>query len=277
MKKIILAVSFLALSFNLLPKAFATIGAVSTATGGSGRGAIEPVDGILLNPATISDLPNKYFSVNYSPDQWALAVSDNGQEVYLPAALKFIKTQTSLLNTQQLGLSFASRRWKKVSFGGSASMMEYTNYISTALEQKYRQTTLDLAATYALATNLGIGLVANKVGSSKIDLSENLQVQKTTAIGFSYTYQNFARFRFDIETAPDNRADKLNYMFGIENYINDWVVFRIGYQINKVVVKDYFTVGVGFAGPQFGLHYAFISNTADKAEDKHLIDLGIPF
>ncbi len=274
MKKLFL---LLAASLIFLPQSFATIGAVSTATGGTGRGAIEPVDGILLNPATISDMPTKNFTFNYSPDQWALTVSDNGKDSYLPAAIKFVKGHNTIIDTQQLGLSFASRRWKKIAIGATGSMVEYTNYFSNAIEQKYRQSSLDLALTYAAATNFGIGFVANKVSSTPIKLDESLQVQRTMAIGFSYTYQNFSRFRFDLETGPDNKTDNLVYMLGLENYINDWVVFRLGYQTNKVLAKDFITAGVGFSGPQFGLHYAYISNTADKSEDKHLIDLGIPF
>jgi len=257
------------------------VGAVSTATGGTGRGAVEAIDGVLLNPATISDLPSKNFSYNYSQDHWALSVTDNGQEVYLPAALKFIKTKTATLDTQQMGLSLASRRWSKMAFGATASMLEYTHYLSGSLssrtEKKLRQTSLDVAATLALATNLGLGFVASKVSSSPVDLAENLQIQKTLALGLSYTYQNFARLRFDIESAPDNKTDKLVYMLGLENYLNDWVIFRLGYQNNNVLSKNYFTAGVGFTGPQFGLHYAYISNNANKSEDQHLFDLGIPF
>ncbi len=272
MKIIIFAISFL-----VITEVYAAVGAVSTATGGTGRGAVEPIDGILLNPATVSDLPTKNFSVNYSADAWAMTVSDNGKDVYLPAALRFVKTQTTAIDTQQLGLSFASRRWKKFAIGGTGSMMEYTNALTQTTEQKYRQTTLDLAMTYAASTNFGIGLVANKLSSNKIALAENLQAQQTLAVGLSYTYQNFARLRFDIESAPNNNTEKLNYMLGFENYINDWVVFRMGAQQNKVLNKDYISAGLGFAGPQFGLHYAFISNTEDKTEDKHLIDLGFPF
>lgn len=265
------------ISFVFVSQALAIVGAVSSATGGTGRGAVEPVDGILLNPATVSDLPTKNFSVNYSAEHWAMTVTDNGKDVYLPAALRFVKIHTSFIDTQQLGLSLASRRWKKFAIGGTGSMMEYTNYLSGTTEQKYRQTVLDLALTYAAAANFGIGLVANKLGSSKINLSETLQSQQTLALGMSYTYLNFARLRFDIESAPRNNTDKLTYMLGFENYINDWVVFRIGAQQNKALAKDFVTAGMGFAGPQFGLHYAYISNTADKSEDKHLIDLGFPF
>lgn len=256
---------------------FAVVGAVSTATGGSGRGAVEPVDGLLLNPAIISDLPTKNFSVNYSPDQMALTVSDNGKDAYFPAALQFIRTTDPVVDTQQLGLSFATDRWKKIALGATASMVEYTNYFSAGIEQKYRQSTFDLGATAAFSKNFGIGIIAKKLASGSVALPENLQIQKTLGFGMSYTYQNFARLRLDVESAPDNKTDKLVYMGGLENYINDYMVFRLGFQSNQVTTKDYFSAGLGFTGPQFGLHYAYISNVANKTEDKHLIDLGIPF
>jgi hypothetical protein len=267
----------LLLSLCFSQNTFAEIGAVSSATGGTGRGAVEPVDGVLLNPATITDLPHKYFSVNYSADAWALTVSDNGADSLFPAGLEFIKTTTTAVDTQQLGISFSTPRWKKIAIGGTVSMLEYTNFVTTGTEQKYRQTTFDLGATVAVSKNFGFGIVATKMASSSIDLPENLQIQKTMGAGISYTYQNFARLRFDVISGPNNTTDKLVYGVGFENYINDWLVFRLGYKTDNVVVKDYFTAGLGFAGPQFGLHYAYISNVSDKKEDKHLIDLSIPF
>lgn len=255
----------------------AAIGAVSTATGGTGRGAVESVDGVFLNPAMIGDLTSKNFSVSYSPDEWGMSVVDNGRESYFPAALDFIRTTTPTLDTQQLGLSFASRRWHRVSFGATASMYEYTNYLTPVTQEKYRQGILDVGATLAITPNIGFGIVAKKIASGQVNIAESRQVQKTIAIGMSYTYQNFARFRFDVESAPDNKTDKLVYMVGLENYINDFIVFRLGYQENNVLSKDYFSAGVGFSGPQFGLHYAYISNVSDKTEDQHLFDLNVPF
>jgi hypothetical protein len=268
---------FLAAGLFFQNRTQAAIGAVSTATGGTGRGAVEAVDGALLNPATIGDLTSKNFSVSYSPDEWGLSVVDNGRESYFPAALDFVRTSTPTLDTQQLGLSLASRRWHRLSFGATASMYEYTDYLTPVSQQKYRQGALDVAATVAVTSNFGFGVVAKKVASGQVPLAESRQVQKTTALGMSYTYQNFARFRFDVESAPNNKTDKLVYMMGLENYINDFIVFRLGYQDNQVLNKDYFSAGVGFSGPQFGLHYAYISNVSDKSEDQHLFDLNVPF
>jgi hypothetical protein len=272
-KSILILISCFTFSVN----SFGAIGAVSTATGGSGRGAIESVDGVLLNPAILSDLPRKNFSVNYSSDQWAMVVSDNGQDAYFPAAFSFLRTTATTVDTQQLGISFATPRWKKVALGGTASMVEYTNYFTGGIEQKYRQAAFDFAATVAFTKNFGIGLVAKKMASGSVALPETLQTPRTIGLGMSYTYMGFARLRFDVESAPDNKTDKLVFMGGLENYINDYVVFRLGHQNNQVTDKNYISAGLGFTGPQFGLHYAYISNTADKTEDKHLIDLGIPF
>ena len=258
-------------------QAFATIGAVTTATGGSGRGAVEPVDGVLINPAIITDFPDKNFSVNYSLDQWAVSISDNGKEAFFPAAFVFVNSKTDTIDTQQLGLTLATFRMKKFVIGTNLSMLDYTDHSFPLLEKRYKQAAADIGSTYAVSNNLGIGLVLKKIASNKIDLIEAEQAQQTAALGISYIFQGFARFRFDVESAPENKTDRLVYMAGIENFINDWVVFRFGYQNNNVVAKNYLSAGLGFSGPQFGVHYAYISNVADKTEDKHLIDLGIPF
>lgn len=257
--------------------AFCAVGAVTTATGGTGRGAIEPIDGVLLNPAVITDFPDKNFSVNYSVDQWAMSVSDNGKDAFFPAAFVFLNSKTDTIDTQQLGLTIASYRWHRFVLGTNLSMLDYTDHSSPALELRYKQAAADLGATYALGSNVGFGLVFNKVGSTRTDLAEAAQTQQTTSFGISYIFRGFARFRVDVESAPKNKTDRLVFMAGMENYLNDWMVFRMGYQNNNVVAKNYLTAGLGFQGPQFGVHYAYISNTADKTEDKHLIDLGIPF
>lgn len=274
MKKIILL--FLSvLSFNSITHA--DIGAISTATGGSGRGAVETVDGILLNPAFVAEFPTKNFSVNYSDDEWAMTVSDNGEDSYFPAALQFVNLKNATLETQKLGFSVALPRWKKLVLGTTLSMVEYTNSPTNATEFNYRQAVADMGLTYSISRDWALGFVANTVAASKVELASALQLQKTLSMGASYTYKNFARFRFDIESSVENKTDRLTYMYGLENYVNDWIIFRMGYQNNNELAKNYLTAGLGFAGPQFGLHYAYISDTKDKTDQKHLIDLGIPF
>ena len=156
-------------------------------------------------------------------------------------------------------------------------IIEYDLDSTKGLSSKYRQTVADLGATYAVSKNFAFGAVVYKLASSKTDLSSDLQKQNSIGLGMSYTYQNFVRFRFDIESAPECKEDRLVYMSGMETFLNDWMVLRFGYQNNNVLSKNFTSVGLGFSGPQFGFHYAYLSNPADRQDDRHSVDLGIPF
>ncbi|MFZ3231819.1 MAG: hypothetical protein WA160_16555 [Pseudobdellovibrio sp.] len=271
--------NFLILSVLLISNLSVAVplgGSVSMATGGAGRGTVETSDGVILNPAIVAQLPTKYISFNYSQEQTELSISDNGREALFPAALAFIRKEKDNLQTQDMALAVAYSPSKKLSFGLSAAMVEY-NLETAGAEVKYRQTVADLGMTYSFAKNFAFGIVSYKLASSKTDLSTVLQKQKTVGFGMNYTYQNFVRFRFDTESAPDNRTERLVYMGGIETFMNDWVVIRFGYQNNNVLSKNFTTAGLGFSGPQFGIHYAYLSNPADHDDDRHSVDLGIPF
>ncbi len=246
------------------------------ATGGSGRGATEPVDSVLLNPAMVSLLPTKFFSASYTSQQWGLTISDNGKDALFPAALAFVRSDVDDFKTQRLALALSYAYRKMISIGLNVSMYEYERS-QKYIDQKYRQTAADIGIAFSPMPNMGFGIVAYKAASSKVELEESLQKQKTIGVGAQYTFANAIRFRYDMESAPDNKTDRLVYMGGIETFLNDWVIFRVGYQNNNVVAKNYSSLGLGFTGPQFGLHYAYISNVADGSDDKHSIDLGIPF
>ena len=252
------------------------IGSVSAATGGTGRGTVEPVDGVLLNPASVAQIKSKFFSFNYSKEQMGVTISDNGREALFPAAIAYVSSEKDNLKTQDIAVVLAYSVLPQLSFGTTLSMVEYVQS-GLITEQKYRQTVGDLGVSYMVTKEISLGAVSNKAFSSKSDLDPQLQKQKSIGLGGNYTYQNFVRFRFDIESAPENKTDHLIYMAGIETFLNDWIVARVGYQNNNVVAKNFVTAGVGFSGPQFGIHYAYLTNVADQNEDRHSVDLGIPF
>lgn len=275
MKKLFLTTAVLLFSISTFATPV-TPGSVSTATGGAGRGTTEPIDGALLNPAMIGLMSSKILSATYTNQQWGITIADNGKEALFPAALSFVRSDVEGFKTQQVtvGLSYVFK--KMFAVGANLSLLEYSSEAINR-DQKYRQTVGDLGVMFSPGNDFGIGLVANKVASSSIDLDENLQKQQTLGLGLHYTYQSFIRFRFDVESGPKNKTERLVYMGGVETYMNDWMILRFGYQNNNVVSKNYSTVGLGFAGPQFSLHYAYISNVANNQDDQHSIDLGIPF
>ncbi len=251
-------------------------GSVSTGTGGSGRGTTEPIDGAQLNPAVIGLLSSKFLSATYTNQQWGVTIADNGKEALFPAAISFIRSDVEGFKTQQVtvGLSYVFK--KMFAIGLNGSLYEYSSEAINR-DEKYRQSAADVGLMFSPGAEFGLGLIAKKVASSTTTLDETLQTQQKIGLGAQYTYLSFIRFRFDIESGPKNKTERLVYMGGIETYMNDWMILRLGYQNNNVVSKNYTTAGLGFAGPQFGLHYAYISNVANNRDDQHSIDLGIPF
>ncbi len=251
-------------------------GAVSTATGGAGRGTNEAVDGVLLNPAIVAAMTNKQLTLDYKPHQWGLLIADNGRDSYFPAALAFVRSDIDDVKTQQLSLAIGYSYKKIISAGLNFSMLEY-DLTAHQLDQRYRQSVGDFGMIYSIGSGFAVGLVANKIFASKTELEPSLQKQKTVGLGGSYVFQNFLRLRFDVESDNDYQTKNVIYMGGLETFINDWMITRFGYQNNNINKKHYFTAGLGFSGPQFGLHYAYLSDVADSSNDQHSIDLGIPF
>lgn len=273
-KKTIIFAALLFMSQTVL--ASAIIGSVSTATGGTGRGAIEPIDGVLLNPASVSKIKTQFFAFNYSNEQMAVTISDNGKDALFPAALAFVRTDVNNLKTQDMALVLATSILPQLSLGSTISLVEYSTTINTA-EKKYRQTVADIGASFTVAKNISLGIVGYKVFASTAELEKSQQKQQLFAVGGSYTFDNFVRFRFDVESAPENKVDRLTYMAGLETYMNEWMIVRLGYQNNNVVSKNFTTAGLGFSGPQFGLHYGYLTNVSNRDEDRHTVDLGVPF
>ena len=253
-----------------------TIGSVSTATGGTGRGAIEPIDGVLLNPSSVAKIKTQFFSFNYSNEQMAVTIADNGKDALFPAAIAFVRTDKNDLRTQDMALVLAYSLMPRLSLGTTISLAEYMINLNNT-EQKYRQTISDIGISFSLARNISMGVVAYKVLSSDTELEKPLQKQQLIGFGGSYTFDNIVRFRFDLESAPENKFDRLTYMAGLETYLNDWMIIRLGYQNNNVVSKNFTTAGLGFSGPQFGLHYGYLTNVSNRNEDRHTVDLGVPF
>jgi len=277
MQKNIFISAAILLSFQISHASIEAIGAVSTATGGSGRGAFESVDGIYLNPAFLRDFRQQNFSYNYAGNTWALSMTDTGEDSFFPAGIQMISHKNDFVDTQKMGLTLALPRWKTIAVGATASLVEYTDKTGVLTDTKFRQGVLDIGMTAGFGDDFSVGFAMNKVSSSHVEFNEGLQLQKTMGLGLSYRVTDFSRLRADVESAPEYKTDRLVYMLGLENFINEWVIFRVGFQNNKVLSKDYFTAGLGFAGPQFTLHYAYIADTSDQTDQKHLIDLGIPF
>ena len=253
--------------------AFQPMGAVSGATGGSGAGSNDIIDGVFVNPATIALFGHKNFAASYSKEHLNVQFTDNGKDALFPAALLYTSNNLSGFKTKAFHLTMASAWWNQLGFGVDASAREIT---INATAEKYSQTVISTGLFYQ-NQGFGVGLVSKNKPLTNTALTDDLDQTATAVIGFSYIYDDFAKLKFDIESAEDQKVNKLIYMAGIETYLNDWIVTRIGYRNDNVHSLNYFTAGIGFNGPQFGLNYAYQSEARTTTDPLHTVDLNIPF
>ena len=271
MNKIIFFCS-LFISINIL--AIENTGAVSSATGGAGAGVLEEVDGTYLNPASIALFQKKSFAASFSKYHTNIHMSDNGRDAFFPAALAYTKSDENQIQTQSYHLVIAYAVLPNLSLGTDISLREIKLETMT---DKFRQTVVSPAICYLISEAFSAGLVWKNRALADTDLVDILDQNSTVVFGLGYVYDKFAKFRGDIETAEHEKTDKMIYKFGIETYLNDWIITRIGYQNDNAHSLNFFTAGVGFAGPQFGLHYAYQSEARNIRDPLHTIDLNISF
>lgn len=252
------------------------MGSVSAATGGTGVGAVEATDSVLINPATIAQIPTKYFSVGYAEKRWGATVSDNGKEALFPAALGYYRYSWDQLKREDISVGFAYSVSKPFAIGANVIFLKYDDLTKTN-QETHRQTVGDFGATYALNSNFAFGMLLKNFFSTTTDLSSALRRQQTSSLGMSYTFDNLSRFRFDIESNSNNKTDRLVFKYGVESFLNDWLVLRLGYQNNNAQSKNFKTAGIGFVGPQFSFHYAYLADVDESSNNRHSVDLGVPF
>ena len=269
-KIIFLAICYLSTSIF----AIENLGAVSAATGGAGVGVLEEVDGTYLNPASIALFPKKSFAISFSKFHTNIHMTDNGRDAFFPAGLSYTKTDENQMQTQAFHLTLAYAIAENFSIGLDTGLREITR---TGIDNTFRQTVVTPGMFFQISDSFSSGLVWKNKPLTNTDLPDALDQSSTLALGFGYIYEKFAKFRADIESASNEKTDKLIYKVGLETYLNDWIITRIGYQNDNVRAQNFFTAGLGFAGPQFGLHYAYQAEARNSRDTLHTIDLNIPF
>ncbi|WP_415061693.1 hypothetical protein [Bdellovibrio sp.] len=242
---------------------------ISAATGGTGRAAVEAGDASFLNPSALVHLRGHYLFSSFAKDEFAVTLSDNSEESFLPASLGYLNKKTEVtqgqLEQSDITLSLAEFVVDKLAFGMTG------HYFEQKLPQaSYRQINADLGLLYTPQPHIGWALVVYNAFGEKDDVPENLRLKTSVGGGFNYIYQNTVRFRLDA-------TSESLYMGGLETYINKFMITRLGYQNDTDHKRELITAGLGFKGPRFALNYAYQGNPQISGDYRHSVDLEIPF
>ncbi len=277
--------------FLVLPLLFAVqtssadySGAVTAGTGGAGRAAIEASEGPFNNPATIPYLNGYYFTSGIGSsvqngvvgNDLTLSLTDNMKETVLPTSLAYGQSVYNMdsgeqMAKRQLRLSFGGYWTKKIT-SGLAFIYQDDKMPTT----RFTQTNLTAGVEWVPNKDLGFAMVVENLmpASEAIPIANKLK--KTTGGGMVMNYMKLMRFKADVVSGPENNFLYPTLALGVENYLNKWIIFRVGAQRNNFEQFSLYTAGVGFVLPKFGLQFAYQTSQENPLATRHTVDLAVP-
>jgi hypothetical protein len=274
----------LILSFSISANAY--VGSVSAATGEAGRAAVEASETPYGNPASLAFLSGYYFaagfgaakkSVGGTAQDLAVSLTDNMRDTVLATSLSYVQNTNRPDSQSEEALS----RQFKLSFGnflrpGFAFGLAVNHKDDRLLESRFAQTNLQSGFLWAPNRDFGAALVMDNLLPPAQNVPLAYRLKKTTAFGASYNYKRFVRLKGDLISEDNNSFGKPTLAFGMESYMNRWLILRWGLQRNNLEEANLYTGGLGFVGPRFGLHYAYLSSPQNESLSRHSVDLAVP-
>lgn len=253
-----------------------TTSASSASMAGSGRASVEASDVHELNPAMLVHLKNRDLHTSFTKDAWIVGITDNDLESIVPAGFSYTRVRsgegTKELISKDLRLTLAGFLGKWVSFGVSGRQNEVE-----LRGVSWKQVNADLGFSFIANRNFGLAAVFYDVMDGNREMPDAVRLRPRTGVGANYVYEDFMRFRLDVVSAAGNNFGRAATLLGYETELNDFVAFRLGAGDEPEYERQIGSLGVGLNLPRFRLNYAFQSGLKGEFENRHSVDLGIPF
>lgn len=263
----------------------AHVSAVSAGTASAGRAAIESYDIPFLNPAGIAYSRGYNFSTGFSrlqvpkgidQEEWAVLLSDNMDDTVVPTAFAYVQKKdlnpASTWSQRDMRLSVGN-----IFYGDHALGFGLVYRDDKTPAKSSQQLSMTLGGLFSLTKELGFAVVLENIAPLMASDTAREKLKPLTALGLSYNASRHNRIRLDLTSASDNSFGRPTVAGGVENYLNQWMIFRIGAARNMELEQTTYSAGLGFAGPRFGIHYAFQNVATNLGQDhRHSIDLGMP-
>ena len=102
------------------------------------------------------------------------------------------------------------------------------------------------------------------------------QLEQKMIVGMNFNYKKFLRVKADLTSNEHYVWKKPAAAVGLESFLNRWVVLRLGVKRDFFTENNYFGTGLGFVGPKFSIHYAYLSGQETEKSTRHTLDLNVP-
>jgi len=264
-------------------------GTLSSSMGGTGRAAMDSLEGAFLNPALVPllkdyEIDGYFRDGTLDPGQhkqaWGVGAGDNSKDVLFPAEVNYVRLRdTGVAGTKgpvdgELMHLAVGKNYGNFSYGISG----YRLASSVTNDQSYVQWNYSLGALAMINQDMGIAYVLMNLARPGSDVPVGLRQDMQQGVGFFSSIFDIARLRVDITRNEVNNVDKkMVYMVGFENMATQYGIFRMGYRHDDQLAQDYATLGFGLHGPRLKLDYAFEKNVKGTGEALHSVDMRLPF
>lgn len=252
--------------------------AISMSTGGAGRASVEAGDAVYLNPATIAHLRDRTLQSGISGDEWNVSLTDNAKDSSFPAGLAYLQRREDRANGEEImirdvRLSFANFIGKS---NWAMGLTAHQYLIENPLFRE-EQVNADLGLVWTPAKDWGVGFVVNDFMPESKTVPSADRLKSRMSVGLTRVYKNFVRLRADLISAENQDFSHPVLALGYEAYLNNWVIFRLGYRKENDLQRTAGTAGLGLDLARFTLNYGYESLSGESPENRHSVDLAIPF
>lgn len=289
----------------LSEQSIASVGSVSAATGNAGVAAVEAGESSMMNPATLGYIKGYYFGTTYGTQiipmfegkKFSVSLTDALKDTVVPTSINYEQVKWTAnsadsdsalgggSNNSQAagfqGLNEWNSKLVQLAFGN-----QINSYFSFGLginfqndniqDVNYNQTNLSLGGMLAVNKNLGFAVVFQNLFSADKKIPEMARLPQRTILGGTFHYKKLVRFKLDASSDHANAWNKPVIMGGVENYLNKWMIFRVGALRDNELAAYAWSAGVGFVLPKFAIQYAYQNSTENSQLQRHSVDLAVP-
>ena len=242
---------------------------IANAAGGAGVATVEVGESSFMNPATLTHLKGRYFYSSLQHRLYAISLTENDKESAGPGAFSYFADK----DLQFFSLSLADFVYENIAFGISAT------YWQAEFDPQHKRTTninANAGLIWTPIKDFGIGFAAENMLDSPDEFKLNGRLIPTSRVGFNYVYQEWFRWRLDFVTQTNNNWKNWIPQTGIESYMSKFFILRAG--VSKPTgLKESWSAGFGFDLPRFKIDYATIWHANGGKEQRHSVDLSVPF
>lgn len=260
----------------------------ASSMGGTGRAAVEPADGLFLNPAVVAlagpfEL-DAYFRDGYLEAQqhenvFGLSVMDNSDDVVVPGAITYLRGHRTFpglpsVDEQLWQFSVAKFYSQRLAFGIMG------NYLSQRPQvgKKVTQWNAGVGLAYHFHSSFSLaGSFMNFLDQGD-DVPAHLRQPPILGLGIRYMFDKVFEARADVYREEKFNPDKkASYGLGLKVFALEFLNFHFGGRWEGLADRTLATAGLCFNGPKIKIDYSFEKNVDRTRGAMHSVDIRVPF